>query len=77
MADNREATMFKQVPDGYVFRALNPFVFGRARFYLVNEAQKAQLLAIITARNTAMYFWLVVLVLIAAGTGAACLWHRS
>jgi hypothetical protein len=70
MADNREAIMFKQVPDGYVFRAPNPFVFGRARFYLVNEAQKAQLLAVITARNTAMYFWLVVLVLIAAGTGA-------
>ena len=70
MADHREAIMFKQVPDGYVFRAVNPFVFGRGRYYLVNEAQKAQFLAIITARNTAMYFWLVVMVLIAAGTGA-------
>lgn len=70
MADNREAIMFKAVPDGYVFRALNPFVFGRARYYLVNEAQKAQLFAIITARSRAVYFWLAVLVLIAAGTGA-------
>jgi len=70
MADNREAIMFKKVPDGYVFRAPNPFVFGRARFYLVNEAQKAQLLAIITARSPAVFFWVVVLVLIAAGTAA-------
>jgi len=70
MADNREAIMFKKVPDGYVFRALNPLVFGRGRYYLVNEAEKAQLLAVITARNPAIYFWLVVLVLIAAGIGA-------
>ena len=69
MADNREAIMFKKVPDGYVFRAPNPFVFGRARFYLVNEAQKAQLLAIITARNPAV-FWVVVMFLIAAATAA-------
>ncbi|MBA2399805.1 MAG: hypothetical protein H0V72_14095 [Bradyrhizobium sp.] len=70
MADNREAIMFKAVQDGYVFRALNPFVFGRARYYLVNEAQKAQLLAIVTARSPAVSFWLVLLVLIAVGTGA-------
>jgi len=70
MADNREAIMFKTVPDGYVFQALNPFVFGRGRYYLVSEAEKAQLLAIITARSPAVYFWLVFMVLIAAGTGA-------
>lgn len=70
MADNREAIMFKQVPDGYVFRAPNPLVFGRARFYLVSEAQKAELLAVITARRPAMYFWFAFLVLIAAGTAA-------
>jgi hypothetical protein len=67
MADNREAIMFKKVQDGYVFRAPNPFVFGRARFYLVNQAQKTRLLAIITARSQAV-FWVVLVVSIAAST---------
>ena len=69
MADNREALMFKKVPDGYVFRALNPFVFGRARFFLVSETQKSQLLAIVTARSP-LVFWVVLAVAIAAGTAA-------
>ncbi|MBU6464842.1 MAG: hypothetical protein KGK01_09910 [Bradyrhizobium sp.] len=51
MTDTREAILFKKVSDGYVFRAPNPWLFGRGRFFLVNEAQKAQLLAIITARS--------------------------
>jgi drug/metabolite transporter (DMT)-like permease len=65
MADNREAIMFKKVPEGYVFRAPNLWVFGRARFYLVNEVQKAQLLAIITARSQ-LVFWFALLALIGA-----------
>jgi hypothetical protein len=69
MTDNREALMFKKVPDGYVFRAPNPWVLGRARFYLVDEVQKAQLLAIITARSQAV-FWVVFAGLIAASTAA-------
>jgi len=69
MVNHQEAIMFKKVPGGYVFRAPNPLVFGRARFYLVNEAQKAQLLAVVTARRSAMYFWFALLVLIAAGIG--------
>jgi len=69
MTDNREVIMFKKVQDGYVFRALNPFVFGRARFYLANEAQKAQLLAIVTARSQAV-FWVVLVVSIAVSTSA-------
>jgi hypothetical protein len=69
MADNREAIMFKKVPDGYVFRAPNPWVFGRARFYLVDEAQKAQLLAIVTARSQ-LVFWVALVALIGAGTAA-------
>ena len=68
-ADNREAIMFKQVPDGYVFRAPNPWVFGQARFYLVNEAQKAQLLAIVTARSPVV-FWAALVALIGASTAA-------
>ena len=69
MADNREAIMFKKVPEGYLFRAPNPWLFGRARFYLVNDAQKAQLLAIVTARSQAV-FWVALVALIGASTAA-------
>jgi hypothetical protein len=57
--------MFKQVPDGYVFRAPSPWVFGRARFHLVDEAQKAQLLKILTARSP-FVFWVALVALIGA-----------
>lgn len=40
--------LFKQVPDGYVFRAPNPRIFGRADHYLVGESQKAEICAILT-----------------------------
>ena len=43
-----EAVLFKQFGSGYVFLAPNPCVFGRSSRYLVNEAQKAEILAIIT-----------------------------
>ena len=69
MADNREAIMFKKVPEGYLFHAPNPWLFGRARFYLVNDAQKAQLLAIVTARSQAV-FWVALVALIGASTAA-------
>jgi hypothetical protein len=54
MTDAREALLFKKVPDGYVFHAPNPWVFGRARYFLVDEPQKAQLLAAMTARSQLM-----------------------
>jgi hypothetical protein len=69
MADHRETTMFMKVADGYLFRAPNPWVFGHARFYLVTEAQKAQLLAIVTARSQAV-FWVAFVGLILATTAA-------
>lgn len=50
MSDYREAIVsasFKQVPDGYIFRAASPCVFGPARHYLVNEAQKTAIMAIL------------------------------
>jgi hypothetical protein len=51
MTDSREAIWFKQVPEGYVFRAPNPWVFGRGKYFLVTEAQKAQLLSVLAARR--------------------------
>jgi hypothetical protein len=67
LADNREALMFKKVPEGYVFRAPNRWVFGHARFYLVNEAERKKLLAIVTARSQ-WVFWIVLTVLIGVST---------
>ena len=40
-----EATSFKRVDNGFVFRAPNPWMFGRARNYLVNETQKNEIVA--------------------------------
>ena len=51
MTDNIDALWFKPVQGGYVFRAPKPWVFGRNRFFLVNEAQKKLLSGILTARS--------------------------
>ena len=42
-----EAVMFKPVGDRYVFQAPNRWVFGRPPRYLVTDAQKQALLAIV------------------------------
>jgi hypothetical protein len=44
-----EAMLFKPVPGGFVYRAPNPWIFGRADHYVVNEQQKAELLRIVVA----------------------------
>ena len=46
-----EAVLFKKVEGGYVFQQPNPWLFGRSSRYLVSEAQKAALLAIIMPRR--------------------------
>jgi hypothetical protein len=43
--------MFKPVPGGYVYRPPTRWIFWRKRFYLVNEAQKEELLSIVAARG--------------------------
>lgn len=76
MIDTREAIFFKQVPEGYVFRAPKPWLFGRSRFFLVDEAQKQELLAILTARSPiaiALIFMAVTLLSIGLLTVAAVL----
>jgi hypothetical protein len=50
-----QSVLFKQVPGGYVFQQPNPWVFGRSSRYLVSEAQKAALLAIITPRRPTLW----------------------
>jgi hypothetical protein len=67
MADagtERAGHLFKRVPSGWVFRTPNPWVFGDTPHYLVNEAQKAQIGALLTPRRP---------VVLAAGIIAAIL----
>jgi hypothetical protein len=46
--------VFKPLPGGWVYRAPNPLVFGDTRHYLVNDAQKAQIEAIMLPRRPAL-----------------------
>src|SRR6476661_1962446 len=46
-----ESALFKRVAGGHVFQAPNPWLFGQGSRYLVNDTQKAQLLAIATPRR--------------------------
>ena len=50
-----EAVLFKPVGDRYVFQAPNPWVFGRKRRFLVDDAQKQELLAIVTPRRPVLW----------------------
>jgi hypothetical protein len=46
-----KSALFKAVPDGWVFRSPNPWVFGDTPHYLVNDVQKAEIEAIIVPRR--------------------------
>jgi len=55
-----EQVVFKPVTEGYVYRAPNPWIFGRGRYYLVNENQKAEL--IVHHRWVVrLTFWMIVI----------------
>jgi len=65
-ADEIEALLFKPFGDRYIFQQANPWVFGRGERYLVTEAQKRELLAIIVPRRPALRIAIV--------TAAVLLW---
>src|SRR5580693_7314394 len=44
-----DAMLFKPVPGGFIYRAPNPWIFGRADHYVVNEQQKAEVLGMLVA----------------------------
>jgi hypothetical protein len=46
--DALSSATFKAVPGGWVYRAPNPWVFGNAPHYLVNDIQKAEIEAALT-----------------------------
>jgi hypothetical protein len=53
-----ESANFKQEPGGYIFRARSPWFFGPARYYPVSEAQKDDIVAILTSKRS--FDWRVV-----------------
>ena len=50
-SDSLKGALFRAVPGGWVFRSPNPWVFGDTPHYLVNDAQKAQIEAIVAPRR--------------------------
>jgi hypothetical protein len=50
-SDSLKGALFRAVPNGWVFRSPNPWVFGDTPHYLVNDAQKAQIEAIVAPRR--------------------------
>jgi len=66
---------FKPAPGGHVFQAPSPWMFARPRYYLVNDAQKAALLARLgTWRLLLMIVTLIELSLTLAMTLPMILW---
>ena len=43
--DGMEEMMFKRAPEGYVYRAPNPWLFVGGKYYLLNEQQKTEIAA--------------------------------
>ena len=46
-----EAMLFKPVAGAFIYRAPNPWIFGRADHYIVDAQQKAELLDMLAARS--------------------------
>ena len=59
-SERPKSVMFKPVAGGWVYRAPNPWVFGDAPHYLVNDAQKAQIEAVIIPRRPVLFGVLLV-----------------
>jgi hypothetical protein len=45
------AAFFKPTAHGWIFRAPNPWIFGRPTHYVVNDAQRAQIIAEMTRKQ--------------------------
>jgi hypothetical protein len=74
-ATETEVALFKAVAGGYLFQAPNPWVFGPMRRYVVGEAQKAALLAIVTPRRPAVLITIVTsAILLWAGAAGGIMW---
>jgi hypothetical protein len=78
MIDVGTLVAFKPVPGGYVYRAPSAWLFGPRNHYLVNEAEKAEILSIIRG-SSGPVLWIAGLSSIASIVlGAGLLWtYRS
>ena len=56
---------FKPVPGGWIYRAPNPRVFGDAPRYLVNDAQKAEIEAIVAPRRSPLVSVILIIGMVA------------
>jgi hypothetical protein len=54
-SNSTKSAFFKKVPGGWIFRSPNPWVFGDTPHYLVNDAQKAQIAAIVVPRRPVVF----------------------
>src|SRR6202040_113302 len=73
-----EALVFKKVAGGYVYRAPNPWLFGKGRHYLVSEAQKEEIAEILKLKwpllSTAIVMAFIV---VAGGASGVAAWGFS
>ena len=78
MIDVGTLVAFKPVPGGYVYRAPSAWLFGPPNHYLVNEAEKAEILSIMRG-SSGPVLWIAGLSSIASiVVGASLLWtYRS
>ncbi len=77
-----DAMLFKPVPGGFIYRAPNPWIFGRADHYIVNEQQKGDLLGMLVAprpllRLTVIFVGLLLWALAMATVGWAFSGHED
>jgi hypothetical protein len=80
MSENRsqiEAMLFKPVPGGFIHRAPNPWIFGRADHYIVTEAQKADILDVIVARRPFLQVAVITVAMLLWGAGLGTLFWLS
>ena len=64
--DGMEEMSFKRVPEGWVYRAPNPWLLGRSRYYLVSEKQKSE----IAGHHRRMWLFLLLGITVIAAVGA-------
>ena len=64
---------FKKTPEGYLFRAPNPWLFGAGKHYLANDAQRAEILELGRVRLPVVYALVFALVIIACPAGSTLL----
>lgn len=70
-----EAVLFKRVAGGYIFQQPSPWLLGRSSRYIVDEAQKAAILAIIMPRRPVMRITVITaIILLWAAVVATAVW---